>query len=61
MYDSEASNNPLQVYAFIPKDDENEGTKVIPGDSDSNTLPNMWSFNYIGLYCQYAAVGLLYG
>jgi len=24
-------------------------------------LPDMWSFDYVGLYCQYAAVGLLYG
>lgn len=24
-------------------------------------LPNMWSLHYIGLYSQYAAVGLLYG
>lgn len=24
-------------------------------------LPDMWSRNYIGLYCQYAAVGLIYG
>jgi hypothetical protein len=24
-------------------------------------LPRMWSKNYIGLYAQYAAVGLLYG
>lgn len=26
-----------------------------------NEVPNMWSKNFIGLYCQYAAVGLLYG
>eukprot|EP00981_Chlorochromonas_danica_P010949 scaffold3553_cov180-Ochromonas_danica.AAC.16 len=24
-------------------------------------VPNMWSLPYIGLYCQYASVGLLYG
>ena len=24
-------------------------------------IPNMWSRDYIGLYSQYAAVGLLYG
>ena len=24
-------------------------------------LPDMWSRDYIGLYCQYAAVGLIYG
>lgn len=24
-------------------------------------VPNMWSKHYIGLYCQYAAIGLLYG
>ena len=25
------------------------------------TVPNMWSLSYVGLYTQYAAVGLLYG
>ena len=29
--------------------------------SYKTTLPNMWSKDYIGLYAQYAAVGLLYG
>eukprot|EP00981_Chlorochromonas_danica_P001508 scaffold326_cov169-Ochromonas_danica.AAC.9 len=24
-------------------------------------VPDMWSWNYVGLYCQYASVGLLYG
>lgn len=28
---------------------------------ENSTLPNMWSTNYVGLYSQYAAVGLLYG
>jgi hypothetical protein len=26
-----------------------------------STAPNMWTKEYIGLYCQYAGVGLLYG
>lgn len=30
-------------------------------DDDDIELPDMWSWNYIGLYSQYAAVGLLYG
>lgn len=28
---------------------------------NKEALPDMWSYDYIGLYCQYAAVGLLYG
>ena len=28
---------------------------------DEHELPNMWSKHYIGLYSQYAAIGLLYG
>lgn len=29
--------------------------------SSSQAVPNMWSWPYIGLYSQYASVGLLYG
>jgi MFS family permease len=32
-----------------------------PDHKPLQDLPNMWSLNYIGLYSQYAAVGLLYG
>lgn len=35
------------------------GDKAIP--STPVPVPDMWSWPYIGLYCQYAAVGLLYG
>ena len=31
------------------------------GATSTTTPPNMWSLPYVGLYCQYAAVGLLYG
>jgi hypothetical protein len=27
----------------------------------SSEVPDMWSWDYIGLYCQYASIGLLYG
>lgn len=30
-------------------------------DEEAIEVPDMWSWPYIGLYCQYAAVGLLYG
>jgi hypothetical protein len=30
-------------------------------DKEVVTLPNMWSIHYVGLYAQYAAVGLIYG
>eukprot|EP01035_Chromulina_nebulosa_P018201 gene18201-23863_t len=29
--------------------------------STSKEVPDMWSKHYVGLYCQYAAIGLLYG
>jgi MFS family permease len=33
-----------------------------PGeDEDEKLIPDMWSYHYIGLYCQYGAIGLLYG
>lgn len=46
-------NQKLVVPAAILLDAE--------GQNPSDETPNMWSKNYIGLYCQYAAVGLLYG
>jgi len=30
-------------------------------DIEESGVPDMWSWAFIGLYCQYAAVGLLYG
>ncbi|RYG65446.1 hypothetical protein EON64_11895 [archaeon] len=30
-------------------------------DNDPLFVPNIWTWDYIGLYCQYASVGLLYG
>jgi hypothetical protein len=30
-------------------------------DEHTISVPDMWSRDYIGLYCQYAAIGLLYG
>ena len=30
-------------------------------DPEVIRTPDMWSLNFVGLYCQYAAVGLLYG
>ena len=29
--------------------------------TDKQEVPNMWSKEYIGLYCQYASIGLMYG
>jgi BT1 family len=46
------SINPLQV-EFLSVE--------YPVEKFTPTLPDMWSWNYIGLYAQYAAVGLLYG
>lgn len=41
------------------EDDENDIEEALfPKD---NFIPDMWSWNFIGLYSQYAAVGLLYG
>ena len=36
-------------------------SETINAAVNNTTVPNMWSFSYIGLYTQYAAVGLLYG
>lgn len=36
-------------------------SEVFPADEVHKGLPDMWSLNYVGLYSQYAAVGLLYG
>lgn len=38
-----------------------EQSETTLGYVTNDELPNMWNRQYIGLYCQYAAVGLLYG
>ena len=48
-------NNPLSAKAELSVDADGNSTNL------ASELPNMWSWPYIGLYCQYAAVGLLYG
>lgn len=35
--------------------------EAVNNDDSSKEAPNMWTKDYIGLYSQYAAVGLLYG
>lgn len=35
-------------------------TKNGPDVLDADGLPDMWSWNYLGLYCQYAAIGELF-
>lgn len=41
-----------------PLEIENDDTGVV---AKRCPVPDMWSWDYVGLYCQYAAVGLLYG
>lgn len=36
-------------------------SEIFTPDEVQKGLPDMWSLNYVGLYSQYAAVGLLYG
>lgn len=39
-----------------------DSSSLVPAFQENvEELPDMWSWPYIGLYCQYAAVGLLYG
>jgi hypothetical protein len=52
--------NPLEIEAGdtlieSPQDGDEDVDRLVGG------VPDMWSLNYIGLYAQYAAVGLLYG
>lgn len=65
----------MELTTFQNRDEEEytaEDQKLLAGEEtngnievlvkpDIQKLPNMWSKDYIGLYCQYAAVGLLYG
>ena len=51
--------NPLKI-----KDSTGDEIEVpVYGEDVKSTLeaPNMWTKDYVGLYAQYAAVGLLYG
>lgn len=50
--DSEASESSSDNFVRI---------KSFEIDENSDDVPDMWSMPYIGLYSQYAAVGLLYG
>ncbi len=48
----------------VEKGDEEESLKLQPKDEIplvKPSVPDMWSWEYIGLYSQYASVGLLYG
>jgi hypothetical protein len=56
-------NNTNQLHNDVKKPMETfEITDPTMPESVSDfILPNMWSWDYVGLYCQYAAVGLLYG
>lgn len=51
---SEGLNSPPAIDADCPQ-------AIHSADKDETQSPNMWSLQYIGLYSQYAAVGLLYG
>jgi len=57
------TNNPL--LSKIAGHDFDQQDKSLSFDSriseSKEPLPDMWSREYIGLYCQYAAVGLIYG
>lgn len=42
-------------------DNSQHSALEINSETDPLFVPNMWTWDYIGLYCQYASVGLLYG
>jgi hypothetical protein len=52
-------NKKEEVILF--NDSPNDIEMESPIEENPHRIPNMWSLNYIGLYCQYAIVGLLYG
>lgn len=58
------TTNPLMNKYTTGHDLDQQG-KSLDFDSriseSKQPLPDMWSRDYIGLYCQYAAVGLIYG
>ena len=47
--------------AAYPRSSSGVALSPFPDVTTTTTPPNMWSLPYVGLYCQYAAVGLLYG
>ena len=49
------------VEADAKIDDVHITTNINEAVNEKIQLPDMWSADYIGLYSQYAAVGLLYG
>jgi len=57
------TNNPL--LSKVTGHDFDQQDKSLSFDSriseSKEPLPDLWSRDYIGLYCQYAAVGLIYG
>lgn len=59
------TTNPLLKKDVTTGHDLDQQEKSLSFDSriseSKEPLPDMWSRNYIGLYCQYAAVGLIYG
>jgi len=59
------TTNPLLKKDVTLGHDLDQQEKSLSFDSriseSKEPLPDMWSRNYIGLYCQYAAVGLIYG
>lgn len=54
----ETISNPLLVDGVSLSKSQNTDEK---SPQDDVAVPDMFSWNYIGLYAQYAAVGLLYG
>eukprot|EP00981_Chlorochromonas_danica_P000234 scaffold55_cov225-Ochromonas_danica.AAC.6 len=56
------SDDDLKVKEKVKRHHE-ESAGEVEGDKVDllSSVPDMWSWPYIGLYCQYASVGLLYG
>ena len=52
-------NPPSESVLDVDSDDVN--LLLVDSTVDSTFEFNMWSMSYIGLYSQYAAVGLIYG
>lgn len=67
---SGTSLNPLISSSYKQGGNE-EGQKILSTfevqvasaseEGDKQAVPDMWSKEYIGLYCQYASIGLMYG
>ena len=53
-------SNPIQTFQI----EDGKSAKLeetATAHSPTADVPNMWSLDYVGLYAQYAAIGLLYG